>query len=352
MRSIQLYKSRRRLHLGEMLLVFCWVFLLNARLGMAQEPPVKGFEVIARQPFAAWQQDNALSAAVTNIIVRKVVEGGRFLYGITSNGKEVAIPALSSITVPLQSNNIWVYGDSAYRHSAADIYAAVYDRSGVLMQSLGWLGANPYSVAVSEAGAFVFAGNTVKADVPVYEVVLFDEKGSKRWSARLPNAAPTEVYVSADHQYVGVTLFSAADMKMKTLVLNGNGRLMHTIPVSLDGLAFVPGDKMVVCNGKTWSLYDMRAGFTRVFSGVLPGSPVGQYPVISDQSGQRFYIFSQGAADGQLSVQAYDIASGVLQARSTFSGQGHRLPYRQLEFMPDGTLQVRTDTEVLSLKMK
>lgn len=327
--------------------------LLLAGSVWAQDKQAGLLEMVSRQPQPAVQQGMVYSNGNGGYIsITRVAGNDDLLYGVSGAGMDMKIPALSNIEIPVKSENIWVYGDSAYRHSVSEVYANVYSRSGELIHSLGWLGTRPFAADISERGAFVFAGNTARSGKPDYRLLLFDERGEQRLSVSLPNMRPTDVVVAEDNRHVAVSGFVGRELILQAQIFNETGALVHTVTGSPSGVAFLPGNKMVVCYDRSWQLLDMASGFKLLFSGVMPGSTVGRFPIASDAAGDHFFLLTRDAVAGQLSLQAYETATGNRLGQATFPGAGHRLPYRQLEYQPQDVLLVRLDSTILSLKMK
>ena len=327
--------------------------LLLTGSAWAQDKQPGLLEMVSRQPQPVVQQGMVCSNGNGGYIsITKVTGHDDYLYGVSGAGMDVKVPALSNIEIPVRSGNIWVYGDSAYRHSVGDVYANVYSRSGTLINSLGWLGTRPFAADISEHGAFVFAGNTARSGKPDYRLLLFDENGEQRLSVALPNMRPTDVVVAEDHKHVAVVGFVGRELILQAQIFDEKGTLVHTVSGSPSGVAFLPGNKMVVCYDRSWQLFDMAWGFNQLFTGALPGSTVGRFPIASDAAGNQFFILTRDAVAGQLSLQAYETATGSKLAQAAFPGAGHRLPYKQLEYLPQDLLLVRLDSTILSLKMK
>lgn len=330
----------------------CWS-LFTGLLAIAQTKvqQVPGFGIVSRQLLSA-ENTGGPSLSGSNVLTIKS-EGNeeKRLYRIGGHGIQATVPALSCVEVAKGGGRIWVYGDSAYRHSATNGYANVYTATGSLIKSLGLLGTKPYVAAVADNGSMAFAGNVGKAGESSYMLTLFDANGNKRWDAQLPAAWPSEVYLSDDNQYVAVSLYFPEEYTNKVLVYDAAGRLLYTHRGSVSGIAFLPSRKMVACEGSGWSVYDIGAGFTRLYTGTLPGVPVGRFPVAGHPAADIFFILSLNASK-QLSLQAYDARTGAMVAQGEFAGKGYRQPYRQLETMKDGSIQVSTETEVITLRMK
>lgn len=332
--------------------IVCCGLVLAGILSMAQVKPVPGFEVLNRQPVQAAQATRAAIAGSNAISVTGENIDGKPVYRVTGNGMQATVPALSQVDVAKTGGRIWVYGDSVFRHSAVNAYAQVYSSSGALIRSLGLLGTRPYAATVADNGFLAFAGNVGKGSEPAYLLTLFDANGNKRWSAQLPLALPSEVYVSDDGQYVAVSLFFSGEFTTKLLVYDGAGKLLHTLRGSTAGVAFLPSKKMVVCKGTGWTVYDMAAGFKPLHTGTLPGVTVGRFPVSAHPSTDIFSILSLDASGRQVSLQAYDARTGALQAQGAFAGKGYQLPYRQLVTAKDGSIRLSTENEVVTVKLK
>jgi hypothetical protein len=329
--------------------------VLAGLLSTAQvkQQPVPGFEIISRQSLSADKGGRfGLPTGNNALTVTGETNEGSLLYHVEGKGIQARVPALSQVDVAGSGGRIWVYGDSLYRHSATNAYAYVYSSTGALIRSLGLLGTKPYVAAVADNGSMAFAGNTGKAGQPSYTLSLYDENGNKRWSTGLPVAFPSELFLSDDHQYVAVSMFFPEEYTAKVLVYDGTGRLLYTHRGNSSGIAFLPSRKMVICNGNSWAIYDMSNSFRQLHAGSLPGVTVGRFPVIAHPSADIFFILSLGASAKQVSLQAYDARTGSLLAQGAFEGKGYRQPYRQLETMKDGSIQLRTESEVVTVKMK
>jgi len=328
----------------------CWG-LLTCLLTLAQEKKQVALEIVSRQPIPAEQAGRLSFAGGHMLTIKEEMKEGKQLYGIGGEGVQALVPALTGMDIAKAGSRVWVYGDSAYRHSANNAYASVYAVTGSLIKSLGLLGTKPYAAAVAGNGSLAFAGRSGQAEASTYTLSLYDANGNKRWDAALPAAWPSEVFIADDNRYVAVSLYFPAEYTTKVLVYDAAGRLLYTHPGSVAGIAFLPSQKMVVCEGSGWIVYDINAGFTRLHTGTLPGVPVGRYPITGHASADVCFILSLNASR-QLSVQAYDVHSGEMLAQTAFAGKGDRQSYRQLEAMQDGSIQVRTDQEVITLRMK
>lgn len=333
--------------------VICCGLVLAGLLPMAQVKPVPGFEIISRQPMATGEAGRLAINASSNVVrVKPDTSAGKRVYRIEGKGIKAMVPALSQADVATAGGRIWVYGDSAFRHSAPFAYASVYNASGSLIRSLGLLGKKPYVAAVADNGSMAFAGNTAKDGPPVYTLSLYDLNGNKRWSATLPGAWPTEVFIAPDHQYIAVSIFFPEEYTSKLLVYDATGRLLHTLRSSVSGVAFLSSKKMVVTTSQAWIIYDMSAGFRQVQAEALPGVTVGRFPVIAHPSADIFFTLSLSASKQQVSLQAYDARTGALLSQGEFASKGYLQPYRQLEIGKDGNIQLSTESEVVTLRMK
>lgn len=332
--------------------VICCGLVLTGLLSLAQVKPVPGFEVISRQPLATSAMGKQALPAAGTVAVKDDTSAGKLIYRVEGKGMKAIVPALSQVAVATAGGRIWVYGDSAFRHSAVKAYAHVYNTNGSLIKSLGLLGTKPYVAAVADNGSMAFAGNTGKAKQPVYTLSLYDLNGNKRWSATLPGAWPSEVFIAPDHQYVAVSLYFPEEYTGKLLVYDATGRLLHTLRTSASGVAFLSSKKMVVSTGQAWIVYDMNAGFRQVQLGTLPGVTVGRFPVIAHPSADIFFTLSMSASKQHVSLQAYDARTGALLSQGEFASKGYRQPYRQLEIGKDGNIQLSTESEVVTLRLK
>lgn len=337
---------------GKHVFVGC-ALMLTGVLAIAQVKPAAGFEIISRQPVAGGETGRMAINAGSNVVrVKPDTSAGKQVYRVAGQGFQATVPALSNADVATAGGRIWVYGDSAFRHSAPFAYASVYNAGGNLIKSLGLLGKKPYVAAVAANGSLAFAGNTAKEGKPVYALSLYDLNGNKRWSASLPGAWPTEVYIAPDHQYIAVSVFFPEAYTSKLLVYDATGKLLHTLRSSVTGAAFLTSKKMVVTTSQAWIIYDMNAGFRQVQAGALPGVTVGRNPVIAHPSADIFFTLSLGAAQQQVNLQAYDARTGTLLSQGEFASKGHLQPYRQLEIGREGNIQLSTENEVVTLRLK
>lgn len=328
------------------------MLLAMATSSMAQAiRPAEGFEVIGRLPVAS-SQDNAPATEEGGVSIHGENRDGSLLYRVTGDGIHALVPALSGIAVAREGRRIWVFGDTIYNHSGTNGYVNLYDAAGQLIRPLGLVGRKPFATAVANDGAMVFAGNIAQEGKPLFLLSLFDASGDKRWSVMLPAAHLSRVFLSDDHQYAAVTMFYSDEYTMKTLVYDRSGRLIYTHAGNISGIAFLPSHKMVICQRDVWSCYDMEAGFRQLHAGQLPGMAVGNRPIAIHPFSDTFFILSTTDTARQVSLQAYDAASGALLAQQVFDGSGDRQRYRQLETTPEGTLQVRTEYEYISVRLK
>ncbi len=333
--------------------IVCCALMLTAMLSMAQVKPVAGFEIISRQSITSGEAGRMAINAGSNVVrVKPDTSAGKRIYRVEGKGMKAMVPALSNVDAATTGGRIWVYGDSAFRHSAPFAYASVYNANGTLIKSLGLLGKKPYVAAVANNGSMAFAGNTAKEGHPVFTLSLYDLNGNKRWSANLPEAWPTEIFIAPDHQYIAVSILFPQEYTSKLLVYDAAGRLLHTLRSNASGVAFLASKKMVVSTSKTWTVYDMNAGFKEVRSGALPGVTVGRFPVIAHPSADIFLTLSLAPSKQQVSLQAYDARTGGLLSQGEFTSKGYLQPYRQLEIGKDGNIQLSTESEVVTLRLK
>jgi hypothetical protein len=321
-------------------------------LSMAQVKPVPVFEILNRQPVQTGQAARSAIVGYNALSIKAEGSDDKAVYRITGNGMQATVPALSQVDVAKTGGRIWVYGDSVFRHAAMNAYAQVHSSSGSLIKSLGLLGSKPYAATVAENGFLAFAGNVGKGNDPSYLLTLFDANGNKRWSAPLPLALPSEVYVADNGQYVAVSLFFSGEFSTKLLIYDGAGRLLHTLRGSTAGVTFLSSKKMIVCKGTSWTVYDMTAGFKPLHTGILPGKTVGRFPVSAHPSADIFSILSLDTSGQQVSLQAYDARTGAMLAQGAFAGKGYQLPHRQLVTAKDGSIQLSTENEVVTVKLK
>ena len=346
---------RRIIRANGKLAAWCCGFILATLWSMAQvkQSPVPGFEILSRQSLSTDKPGRAaLSAGSNAVTVKGESTEGKLLYRVEGQGMQAAVPALTNVEVAKGGGRIWVYGDSVYRHAAMNGYANVYSSNGSLIKSLGLLGRQPYTAVVADNGSMAFVGNVSKEAQPSYALSLYDANGNKRWSTDLPDALPSAVFLSDDNQFVAVSMFFPKEYTTKLLVHDASGRLLHTHRGSTSGIAFLPSEKMVICNRNSWALYDMASGFRQLHAGALPGVPVGKFPVIAHPSADIFFILTLTASGKQVSLQAYDTRTGAMLAQGNFEGTGYRQPYRQVEALKDGSIQLRTESELVSVRMK
>lgn len=250
---------------------------LTMRAQLSHQTP--DTEVINRTATVAQDTGIATPVPVDAVTIQRENQAGALLYRVTAPGMAALVPALSHIVVARQANRIWVFGDTIYNHAAANGYVNVYDGTGQLVRAVGLVGRKPYMATMAENGALAFAGNIGKDGRPQPLLSLFDVNGIQRWSAMLPPAILSRLFVSGDNQFVAVSLYFADEYSMKTLVYDQVGRLLHTHKGNVTGLAFLPSKKMLVSQGDTWSCYDIADGFRLLQKGKTMKDRTVDFPI-------------------------------------------------------------------------
>ncbi|AXY74904.1 hypothetical protein D3H65_13300 [Paraflavitalea soli] len=326
--------------------------LLSAAGVVAQQVP--GFQVLGRQPLAADKGGRiALSAGTDAVTISNEVRAGKQFYRVEGNGVQATVPALTYVETPAGSGRIWVYGDSAGRHIVDNVYASVYSNTGTLVRSVGKLGRQPYAVATANNGSLVFAGNSGKDTGRINLILaLYDFNGNRTWQVNLPEGRASRVFISPDNKYIAVVHFNNKKYLSSTLVYDGSGRLVQTLPHNADGVDFLSSGKLVISDGRSWFLYDGAKGFQLLHQGSLPGNAIGKFPVTSHPSRDIFFIMTADAAVKGVRLQAFDAQQGTLLAQGSFKGKDTWQPYRQVAVNNAGSIQLTTGDEVITLGMK
>lgn len=326
--------------------------LLSAAGVVAQQVP--GFEVISRQPLTAVKDGRvALSAGANAVTATEVISQGKKAFRIEGNGVQATVPALTYVETPAGSGRIWVYGDSAWMHVVNNVYASVYSNTGALIKTAGKLGTQPYAIATANNGSLVFAGNSGKNPGGMDLILsLYDLNGNRQWQVNLPEGRASRVFVSPDHKYIAVVHFNSKKLLSSTLVYDGGGRLLRTLPHNADGVDFLSSGKLVISDGRSWSLYDALKGFQLVHTGSLPGNAIGKFPVTAHPSQDIFFILTVDAAAKGVRLQAFDAQKGSLLAQGSFQGKSTWQSYRQVGLNKTGSIQLTTGDEVITLGMK
>lgn len=326
--------------------------LLSAANMVAQQAP--GFQVLGRQPLTAVKDGRvALSAGTEGVAVTEATSSGKQVFRIEGNGVQATVPALTYVEAPAGSGRIWVYGDSAWRHIVDNVYANVYSNTGGLIKSVGQLGRQPYSIATANNGSLAFAGNSGK-DLGKLDLILalYDLNGNRKWQVNLPEGRASRVFVSADGKYIAVVHFNHKKFLSSTLVYDGSGRLLQTLPHNADGVDFLLSGKLVISDGRSWSLYDASKGFQLLHKGSLAGNAIGKFPVTAHPSSDIFFILTVDVAGKGVRLQAFDAQKGTVLAQGSFQGKASWQAYRQVGLNRAGNIQLTTGDEVITLGMK
>ncbi len=88
-------------------------------------------------------------------------------------------------------------------------------------------------------------------------------------------------------------------------------------------LIFSPSGKLVISDGRSWSLYDASKGFQLLHKGSLPGNAIGKFPVTAHPSRDIFFILIADAAAKGVRLQAFDAQKGTLLAQGSFQGKSY-----------------------------
>lgn len=326
--------------------------LLSAASVVAQQVP--GFQILGRQPLAADKGGRiALSAGAQAVTITGETREGKQFYRVEGNGIQATVPALTYVEAPAGSGRVWVYGDSARRHIVDNVYANVYSNTGGLIRSVGKLGRQPYTIATASNGALVFAGNSGK-DTSKLDLILalYDLNGNRKWQVSLPEGRASRVFISPDNKYIAVVHFNSKKYLSSTLVYDGGGRLLRTLPHNADGVDFLSSGNLVLSDGRSWSLYDASKGFPLLHKGSLPGNAIGKFPVTTHPSRDVFFILTADAAAKGVRLQAFDAQKGSLLAEGSFQGKATWQAYRQVVVNSAGSIQLTTGDEVITLGMK
>lgn len=333
----------------------CWC-LLAAVLPVSgvQAQQVPGFEVISRQSLTADKGGRiALSAGTQPVTITGETRDGQQFYRVEGNGAQAVVPALTHVAVPEGAGRIWVYGDSAWRHYVDNVYANVYSNTGGLIKAVGKLGRQPYTIATASNGSLAFAGNSGRDTGKVDPILaLYDLNGNRKWQANLPEGRASRVFVSPDNKYIAVAHFNSKRYISSTLIYDGAGRLLRSLPHNADGVDFLSSGKLVISDGRTWSLYDPLKNFQLLHTGSLPGIAIGQFPVTAHPSREVFFILTADAAAKGVRLQAFDAKTGTVLAQGSFQGKGTWQPYRQVTLGREGHIRLTTESEEIILGMK
>jgi hypothetical protein len=334
----------------------CFSSLLTSLLVTAQvkDQPAQGFEIISRQSIAG-NKTGRIVLAGGNITAGYTTEtrDGKAMYNVQADGMQASVPALSSMELAANAGRIWVYGDSVNRHVVENIYANVYSGSGALVKSLGKIGQQPYTVAIAGNGALAFAGHSGKDSGKLPLILsMYDLNGNRLWQNSLPDALPTRIFLAPDSRHTAVVLYTSHVNRSRIQFYDASGKLLFTHHGSTTGLEFLSSNKVVICNGNVWAVYDLSAGFKQLLTGSLPGTTIGRYPVVAHPSKDIFFVLTVNGTGKGISLQGYDAGTGAMLAQSGFEGKGYWQPYRLVEVVRDGNLQLRTETEVITLRMQ
>lgn len=328
------------------------VGLLSTVSVVAQQAP--GFQILGRQQFAADKGGRmALTGGTQGVTIKGETREGKLFYQVEGNGAQATVPALTYVEVPPNGGRVWVYGDSAWRHTVDNVYASVYSNTGMLIKSVGKLGRQPFSIATADNGALVFAGNSGRDNNKLLLILsLYDGNGNRKWQVDLPEGRVSRVFISGDNKYIAVVHFNSKQYISSTLVYDGGGRLLRTLPHNADGADFLSSGKLVISDGASWSLYDASKGFQLLHKGSLPGTAIGKFPVTAHPSRDLFFILTADSAGKGVQLQAFDAQTGMVLAQGSFPAKGVWQPYRQVEADKAGNIRLTTETEVITLGMK
>ena len=333
----------------------CWCLLavvLPVSKVQAQQAP--DFKVISRQSLAADKGGRiALSVGAHAVTITGEIREGKQFYRVEGNGTQAVVPALTHVAVPEGAGRVWVFGDSAWRHIVDNVYANVYSNTGALIKSVGKLGRQPYAIATANSGSLAFAGNSGKDTGKVDLILaLYDPNGNQQWRVNLPEGRASRVFISPDNKYIAVTHFNSKQYTSSTLVYDGGGRLLRSLPHNADGVDFLSSGKLVISDGRTWSLYDPSKNFQRLHAGPLPGNALGKFPVTAHPSRDVFFILTADGAAKGVRLQAFDAQTGKVLAQGSFQAKGTWQPYRQVTLGRDGNIRLTTESEEIILGMK
>ncbi len=246
------------------------------------------------------------------------------------------------------------FGDSTYKHVVDKAYVKFHTGTGAPIKSLGLVARHPFAATLTENGTFTIAGNKGAAgSAPAMFVASYDKNGNKKWEQNIPTQVPTKVYSSEDDKYTALVLFNPDNVRGSIQYYDARGKLLFTdnLHSGISGIEFLSGDKVVVATGRLWYLYSM-SGYKLLASGALKGNTVGQYPITAHPSRDVFTVVSVAGPKTGLRLQAFNGTTGALLAESVFPGEPYWQPYRLAEIAADGTIQLTTPLEVLTLRLK
>jgi hypothetical protein len=250
-------------------------------------------------------------------------------------------------------NRIITSDDGIDRHVVTDMSLNIYTGDGRLIKSLGRIVNIPFVNTVTESGCTIIAGNKNRpGENQAIYLTKYDKDGNKQWETRLPDLHPHRIITSTDDKYIGVMMYDPQTRIAKILYFDGSGKLLFTDneKQGASGIEFLRDDKVVICTATNWYLYSTAQGFKLLLSGLLPGEPVGYFPISAHPSKNIFTILTEYKNGFRL--QAFNSLTGELIGENLIKAEPLSTTSRITEISSDGTVQLLTKGEVISLKIK
>ncbi|WP_153799393.1 hypothetical protein [Foetidibacter luteolus] len=276
---------------------------------------------------------------------------GKPVYKLKNGG--IITEALGNIAYAQKADRIVAYGDKAGSHVNNNAYANFYNSNGVLIKSVGKVAGAPFAATLSEDGTLIIAGNkAMPGDPPAMYLFKYDKNGNRVWEHKINNDNPAGLFSAPDNRYIALLSFKAGGIFSHIQYYSSNGALLFvdSSHISVSAIEFIPGNKIVVCTGTEWYLYDAGKSYSLVSSGGLQGKTIGRLPVTAFASGDIFTVVTE--AGKGVRIQAFNTKTGSVLAESVFKGQpAYWVPYRAAEIEPNGTIRLQTPAETIILKL-
>jgi hypothetical protein len=250
-------------------------------------------------------------------------------------------------------NRIITSDEGIDRHVVTHMSLNVYTGDGHLIKSLGQVVNIPFVNTITESGCTIIAGNkNPPGENQAIYLTKYDKDGNKQWETKLPDLHPHRIITSTDDKYIAVMMYDPQTRIAKILYFGGSGKLLFTDneKQGASGIEFLRDDKVVICTATNWYLYSIAQGFKLLLSGLLPGEPAGYFPISAHPSKNIFTILTEYKNGFRL--QAFNSSTGELIGENIIKAEPLSTTSRITEISSDGTVQLLTKDEVISLKIK
>jgi hypothetical protein len=250
-------------------------------------------------------------------------------------------------------NRIITSDDGIDRHVVTNMSLNIYTGDGRLIKSLGRVVNIPFVNTVTESGCTIIAGNkNAPGENQAIYLTKYDKDGNKQWETRLPDLHPHRIITSTDDKYIAVMMYDPQKLIAKILYFDGSGKLLFTDneKQGASGIEFLRDDKVIICTATNWYLYSISQGFKLLLSGLLPAEPVGYFPISAHPSKNIFTILTEYKNGFRL--LAFNSITGEVIGENVIKAEPLSTTSRLTEISSDGTVQLLTKGEVITLKIK